>query len=82
MLEHPEDVVFEYGGTPIEKMSTGGYESSISLTIAGMQIAGIKFEEVIYWNELNPEYDDGQYLYFKFIEFLLSTSMKLLKIWH
>lgn len=46
VLEHPEDVVFEYGGTPIEKMSTGGYESSISLTIAGMQIAGIKFEEV------------------------------------
>ena len=45
MLEHPEDVVFEYGGTPIEKMSADEYSSSILLKIAGMQIGDIVFEE-------------------------------------
>lgn len=46
VLEHPEDVVFEYGGTPIEKMSAEEYQSSILLKIAGMQIGDIVFEEV------------------------------------
>lgn len=45
VLEHPEDVVFEYGGTPIEKMSADEYSSSILLKIAGMQIGDIVFEE-------------------------------------
>lgn len=46
VLEHPEDVTFEYSGTPIEKMTEEDYSSLISLKIAGMEICDIKFEEV------------------------------------
>lgn len=46
VLEHPEDVAFEYSGTQIEKMSAEENPSLILLKIAGMQIGDIKFEEV------------------------------------
>lgn len=46
VLEHPEDVAFEYSGTPIEKMSAEEDTSLIFLKIAGMEIGDIKFEEV------------------------------------
>ena len=45
VLENPKDVIIEYSGTPIEKMSADDYSSLILLKIAGMEICDIKFEE-------------------------------------
>lgn len=45
VLENPEDVVFEYFGTPIDKLSADEDLSLIYLKIAGMEIGDIKFQE-------------------------------------
>ena len=45
VMEHPEDVAFEYTGTPLDKMSAEEDLSIILLKIAGMEISVIKFQE-------------------------------------